>query len=66
MFIKIHVKNSVDKLVPIMVNSDLICTIEPDASSRAFIVFHDQRVLVTEETFDQVVTLLRMQDVFVV
>jgi hypothetical protein len=64
MFIKIHVKNSVDALVPIMVNTNLICTVEPDSLNRSFILFHDQRVLVAEETFEVVVTKLRMQGVF--
>lgn len=66
MFIKIHIKNSVDKLVPIMVNADLICTIEPIVGNKSFLVFHDQRTLTTEEDFDVLVVKLRTQGVFVV
>jgi hypothetical protein len=64
MFIKIHVKNSVDKLIPIMVNANLICTIEPMVNGETFLVFHDQRTLIVVEDFQKIVAILRTQGIF--
>lgn len=64
MFIKIHIKNSVEQLVPIMVNANLICTVEPMVNGGAFLVFHDQRTLTVVEDFDKIVTMLRIQGIF--
>jgi len=64
MFIKIHIKNSTEKLVPIMVNANLICTAEPLVNGGTFLVFHDQRTLIVEEDFDKIVTMLRIQGLF--
>ncbi len=58
MFIKIHIKNSIDELVPIMVNADMICTVEPLVQGGTYLVFHDQRTLIVVENFDQIVTML--------
>ncbi len=54
MFIKIHIKNSLDALVPIMVNVNLICTIEPLVSAGTYLVFHDQRTVTVVEDFDAI------------
>ncbi len=66
MFIKIHIKNSEGKLVPIMVNADMICTVEPLVSGGTYLVFHDQRTLTVVEDFNKIVTMLRIQGLFVV
>lgn len=54
MFIKIHIKNSLDTLVPIMVNANLICTVEPLVNGGTYLVFHDQRTLTVVEDFDTI------------
>jgi hypothetical protein len=66
MFIKIHLKNSIDALVPIMVNADLICTVEPLVQGGTYLVFHNQTSLTVVEDFDKIVTMLRTQGSFVV
>jgi hypothetical protein len=66
MFIKITVKNSEGTIVPIMVNAEYIRTIEPTLDDKAYILLQDSHPIITQETFNQVFTMLRVQGVFVV
>ena len=61
MFIKVTVKNSESKLVPVMVNTEYIRYFEPHQNNRSYIVLDDSHVIVAEESFSTMEVKLNKQ-----